>query len=315
MSMSARKTSPRLDSSLLRSRLKLKHLQSEALLTTHHPEAVKQLLTSGVRPGDIRDHARRLLTSGIITASLFLTPGQPTALASLPDSAQHEPLVSPLDLNHAIQEKLSEILPPESVPLTPDQEQQVSGLLHQIYGLHATAHMEGNQLNTSYGFMGAEQHLPRYPGDSINAHETHQASGMTPGRGAWGYFAPSKQALTPELVQMEKYYVAVQTLYLPDWSVRLAYLRDWYKFRKVVVVNPANGRLIVAAVADSGPAAWTGKSFGGSPEVMDYLRLKDGKAKTPVVLFFVDDAQNQVPFGPLEYNLEASPPLLSSSII
>ena len=83
----------------------------------------------------------------------------------------------------------------------------------------------------------------------------------------------------------EKYYVAVQTLYLPDWTTRLAYLRDWYKYRKVVVTNPVNGKTIIAVVDDSGPSWWTGKHFGGSPEIMAYLGLNVGMQKGPVVLF------------------------------
>ena len=62
-----------------------------------------------------------------------------------------------------------------------------------------------------------------------------------------------------------------------------------------------NGNAVVADIADSGPAAWTGKQFGGSPEVMNYLggsRYKKG----PVTVFFVDDPKNRVPLGPVEYN-------------
>jgi hypothetical protein len=93
----------------------------------------------------------------------------------------------------------------------------------------------------------------------------------------------------------------VQTLYLPDWEVRHRYLVGWYKYRKVLIVNTNNGNAVVAAIADAGPAAWTGKHFGGSPEVMDYLggsRYKKG----PVILFFVDDPENKIPLGPYEYN-------------
>jgi hypothetical protein len=113
------------------------------------------------------------------------------------------------------------------------------------------------------------------------------------------------------MIQQEKYYVAVQTLYLPDWNTRLAYLRDWYKYRKVVLVNPKNGKVIVAVVADSGPGASTGKHFGGSPEVMEYLHMFDGKQRSGVVLFFVDDPDDKIPLGPLEQNLERGPALLT----
>ena len=166
--------------------------------------------------------------------------------------------------------------------------------------------MEGEHLNTTYGYIGAEQHLPRFPGDTVSAHDELQHIGITPGRGAWGYFAPSRAQLTDDVIQKEKYYAVVQTMYLPDWERRLTYLRDWYKYRKVIVVNTENGKAVVAAIADSGPAVWTGKQFGGSPEVMNELggpRYKKGK----VLLFFVDDPQNQVPLGPVDYFRSAKP--------
>ena len=68
-----------------------------------------------------------------------------------------------------------------------------------------------------------------------------------------------------------------------------------------MIVNTQNGNAIIASIADSGPAAWTGKHFGGSPEVMNYLggiRYKKG----PVIIFFIDDPENKIPLGPVEYN-------------
>ena len=107
--------------------------------------------------------------------------------------------------------------------------------------------------------------------------------------------------MTKEDYLREKYYVAVQTLYLPDWHKRWNYLKDWYKYRKVIVVNPENGAGVVAVVGDSGPASWTGKHFGGSPEVMNVLGGPKYRAGR-VLLFFVDDAENKVPLGPVDYS-------------
>jgi hypothetical protein len=284
----------------LRDRLKLRTFQSENLLTVGHSQAVGLLKSAGIRPGDIRRHARRLLASGAVAVQAALM------------AASDSPLVSSLDLQHTLIEQLKNILPPQPDPLNPTQEEQIRELLHQIYGIRAVAELEGNRLNRSYGLIGAEQHLPRYPGDSVGQHDAVQQSGITPGKGAWGYFAYSRDQLTADLIAKEKYYVAVQTLYLPDWSTRLAYLRDWYKYRKVAVINPQNGKLVIAVIADSGPAAWTGKHFGGSPEVMDYLQMKDGKQRGSVILFFIDDPADQIPLGPMEYNLEKGPPLLAS---
>ena len=144
--------------------------------------------------------------------------------------------------------------------------------------------------------------MPRFPGDSVSQHEkTEQTAGITPGRGAWGYFAPSKEAVTEDIVAKEKYYVAVQTLYLPDWNSNWVELKEWYKYRKVIVTNTENGKTIVCDIADSGPANWTGKQFGGSPEVMTYLGLRTGMQKGTVIMMFVNDPENEIPLGPVSY--------------
>jgi hypothetical protein len=294
-----------LDTAQLRSKLKLKHLSSESVLQAHHPSTVKLLESSGIKPGKLRSHAQKLLTSTVLAGSLLLAPGQSLSTqAALPQAAITK-TISAEDMRLKIMDEMDVILPKDSSwKLNSQQEAQVSDILHSTFGIHASAELEGNKLNNSYGLIGAEQHLPRFPGDTAQNHGQFVNSGITPGRGAWGYFAYSRAELTPDLVEKERYYVAVQTLYLPDWSTRLAYLRDWYKYRKVVVTNPSNGRTIVAVIADAGPAAWTGKHFGGSPEVMAYLGLNVGKQKGAVTLFFVDDPQDKVPLGPLEYNLE-----------
>lgn len=284
---------PVLNSDLLRSKLKLRHIQAQNLLTSRHP------------------HIAKFLAAGVATTTLLSSPIMQLSVRSLLPAASVVSQTMPHDLQLSLKDSLVDILPKSVESLNSEQEQNISRLLHQTFGLHASAELEGNKLNHSYGLIGAEQHLPRYPGDTIDQHDAYQVAGITPGLGAWRYFAPSKSLMTPDLVAKERYYVAVQTLYLPDWTTRLAYLRDWYKYRKVVLVNPKNGKAIIAVVGDAGPAAWTGKHFGGSPEVMGYLEMKDGRQKGPVVLFFVDDPDNKVPLGPLDYNLE-SPYLLTS---
>lgn len=240
----------------IRAKLKVKHLNSQQRLN-------KFLLTSA------------------FAGTLFL------AAPAIPALSAPEQIHFDVKLNSRQQFllDLQKITDPQN------QEQEISDIYLKNFNLKAYAKYEGERLNRSYGQIGAEQHLPRFPGDTAEQHGQFIQSGITPGKGAWGY--------VPD-VEKEKYYVAVQTLYLPDWTTRLAYLRDWYKYRKVVVTNPVNGKTIIAVVADSGPSWWTGKHFGGSPEVMAYLGLNVGMQKGPVVLFFVDDPSDKIPLGPLE---------------
>lgn len=291
-----------------RNKLKLRHLEAKRSFEEKHSHAKSFFDAQGLDLGKIRQHATRLLTAGSLGGALLLSPGKAKAEAlPLP-----QPLVQALEASGAVLtsepkqwlvDKLRHLLPPIAgrLPyLDRAEEKAVEQILEKATGVPARSTVEGEHLNTTYGYTGYEQHLPRFPGDTILQHGQFREAGMTASRGAFGWFVPSKSQMTAEDVMREKYYVAVQTLYLPDWDRRWKYLKDWYKWRKVIVVDPENGNAVVAVVGDAGPAAWTGKHFGGSPEVMNALggpRYRKGR----VLLFFVDDSENKIPLGPVDY--------------
>jgi len=295
----------KVDFEYLRGRLKLKHLEAKRKFSQKYPHVEKFLKEKGIEVGKIREHSAKIIGAGALTGTLLLTP--PGDAKALPPPAEILEKVKAKTAKASelpqklLVETLGESLPPKTRPLTRNEEKYLEQIFENLIGVKARATLEGEHLNTTYGLIGAEQHLKRFPGDTIAGHKPFLKEGIAPGLGAWGYFARSKSELTPALEETERWYAVVQTLYLPDWNSRQPYLRDWYKHRKVLIVNTQNGNAVVAAIADSGPAAWTGKVFGGSPEVMEYLggpRYKKG----PVVLFFVDDPNNKVPLGPVEYN-------------
>lgn len=203
---------------------------------------------------------------------------------------------------------LGKILPKEMRPLTTEEETKVAAVLSKDYGMNVTAEVNGLRLNRSYGLIGAEQHLARYPGDTMESHfdgnaedsNKYYSSGMAPGLGAWGYFATSRAAMTEEDDMREKYYIAVQTFLSPDFNSKVGEYRDFYKFRKMLVVNPQNGKATVAVIGDAGPAEWTGKHLGGSPEVMKHLERVDGSARGPVLYYFIEDPNDEIPLGPID---------------
>lgn len=297
-----------LNSEQLRNKLKVRNQISETKLLKNHPEATKFFEKYQLRPGKIREHAARLLTSGALAGSLLLSPALPltaTPFISLQSDQNYSSLDAPGQLRFKLRQTVADSIPPiGDWKLSEGQEKKISDALAETFGVQAKAELDGHRLNNAYGRMGAEQHLPRFPGDNVSLHDELQEKGITPGLGAWGYFAYSKGDMTPELYAAEKWYVAVQTLYLPDWTTNTRELADWYKHRRVVVVNPASGKTVVAAIADAGPAQWTGKHFGGSPEVMQYLGINHGMQNHPVLLFFLDDPKKEVPLGPLEYNVK-----------
>jgi hypothetical protein len=280
----------RIDTEFLRNKLKLKSLEAKDSLSLKYPHVKKFFEDRGIDLGKIRQHSAKIISAGALAGTLLFS--SPLGIGTNPNATEiarnaDEPTQA------GLLDMINNILPQKVGPLTRSQEKTLEQVFQNTIGVSARASLEGEHLNTTYGYIGAEQNLMRYPGDSV--------SDMAPGRGAWGYFAPSKSALTPDLIEKEKWYAVVQTLYLPDWDRRLVYLRDWYKYRKVLIVNTVNGNAVVADIADSGPAAWTGKHFGGSPEVMEALggpRYKKGA----VVIFFVDDPEHKVPLGPVDYN-------------
>jgi len=51
--------------------------------------------------------------------------------------------------------------------------------------------------------------------------------------------------------------------------------KDWYKEKEVLVTNKKNGKQIVASILDSGPAIWTGRVGGLSPEAFDAIGARN----------------------------------------
>lgn len=305
----------------LRNKLKLKNFQEEKTLYENFPRAKRIFDERKVSIKNIRAHSAKLLGAGILSGSFLL--GTPSATKSLPQP--HE-IFNYSDLNDAfadlkiktqiLTDTFEKLLPDSVRPLSRNEEKILEYVVKDLTGIAVKASLEGEHLNTTFGMIGAEQHLRRFPGDNILIHgdDQYKKSDLAPGLGAWGYFSKSKESLTPSLEEAEKWYAVVQTLYLPDWSTRQPYLKNWYKYRKVMIINVENGNAIICSIGDSGPAAWTGKHFGGSPEVMDYLggvKYKKGK----VLVLFVDDPENKIPLGPVEYGKIPSLENTLSSII
>lgn len=252
------------------------------------------------------DNSRQLAVGSLGGLLLLASPHTPLIASTSTQALGSEQQVLPVDKKTSLVSDLSEVLPSTVRELTDDEEKRVSDVLSRIFGFHVVPELDGKRLNRSYGLIGLEQHLARFPGDNMSIHfDTEEeardfySDGMAPGLGAWGYFAPSREELTQKDKMREKYYIAVQTFLVPDYNERVAEYRDFFKYRKMLVVNPENGKAMVVVIGDAGPAEWTGKHLGGSPEVMKHLERVDGIARGPVLYFFIDDADDTIPLGPV----------------
>lgn len=268
---------------------------------------------SNIQSNFLEKHKESLktLAFGSLGGLILLAP--PSQLPIKQDLiVSRDDVLQGFDENVLLAEQLQEKTPKEVRSLDLKEEKEITEILSRNFGFNVVSEIDNIKLNKSYGVIGGEQHLYRYPGDTVYAHADstsdwakYGGAGIAPGLGAWGYFAPSKQEFTEVDKQKEKYYLAIQTFLTPGYAENVSKYRDFFKFRKMLVVNPKTGQAVVAVIGDAGPAEFTGKHLGGSPEVMDILGLATGPRKGLVLYFFIDDPQDKIPLGPIKVRSQA----------
>lgn len=249
----------------------------------------------------------RKLAMGSLGGLMLLTAPSQFLDGTLHLAQSKQGILEGFDQNVLLAQRLKEILPKEVRPLEKSEEAEIIQVLSKDLSIKVLPEIEGVRLNRNYGLIGGEQHLYRYPGDNLYAHADNSSdwakygdAGIAPGLGAWGYFVSSKSEFSEKDKQRERYYLAIQTFLAPGFAENVARYRDFFKFRKIIVVNPQTGQAVVAVIGDAGPAEFTGKHLGGSPEVMDELGLAGGPRKGAVLYFFIDDPKDTIPLGPMK---------------
>ncbi len=260
-----------------------------------HKAAKRFFTKTSLLAYNLREKSTRLLAGAGLTGALLMSGVNLPALLA----PRHAASIRSVSVSQTLKNSLGPITPHAPTKLENGEAKTIEDVILASTGLPARVTLDGQQLNHQVGYIGYEQHLRRYPGDTLLDHDDEQIAGIAPGLGAWGYFARSQSQFTTQDYLREKWYSVAQTLYLPNWNQDFVKLRDWYKYRKILVVNPVNGTAVVTVLGDAGPAHWTGKQFGGSPEVMKALNLHLGPRKGLVLFLFLDDPENQIPLGPV----------------
>ena len=264
-----------------------------------HQTAKKFFTKSVLIAHDLRQKSSHLLAGAGLIGALITMPAPKSLALAPPPSQVSQPAENALTVRQKLRSSLQDLLPHQPAKLVPDLASRVEQIISENTHISVKAVLEDQTLNHHLGYMGFEQHLSRFPGDSLAQHDEIQEAGLAPGRGAFGYFAKDRSLFTTREYLREKYYCGVQTLDMENWNQDHRFLKDWYAFRKMMVVNPVNGLAIICDIGDAGPADWTGKQFGGSPEIMQALDLNKGPRKGLVLMLFVDDPNNQIPLGPI----------------
>jgi len=239
-----------------------KHLKSKWL--KRHNDLEKRILEKHRESFDWLSQNSKQLAVGSL-AGLFLLANPVSAQLPSSISAVLSPSTNTnLGKNTFLIYDLSSVLPEKVRPLTSEEEAKVSQILTRDFKLDIVSEIGGKRLNTTYGLIGQEQHLARFPGDNIYIHfkssqeaQDFWSYGMAPGLGAWGYFTNSQSAMTEAIALREKYYIAVQTFLAPGFDQNPGEYLNFFKYRKMLVVNPQNGKAVVAVIGDSGHEIFT----------------------------------------------------------
>jgi len=190
----------KVDADFYRNKLKLKRFEAERKLSDRYPDFSAALKRQKVDLAKLREHSSKLISAGVLAGTLMLLNPQEkkiTPLTSLAENLKEgKNKIGQSNLREILVSNLKAILPERPRPLLPAEEGVLESLFRQVFGLKATATLDNQHLNTTYGLIGKEQHLRRYPGDSLKEHGEDKLileEGMAPGLGAWGYFAPSRE--------------------------------------------------------------------------------------------------------------------------
>lgn len=212
------------------------------------------------------------------------------------DSLQFSSLIT-AEEHQVVMEKMVDLVQSKPGHFSHQDELYLEQQLQDLLGFEVVAELEGHRLPQTVGTMAALPHLRRYPTDTLKKHDTCQEAGWAAVRSGFGWFTELGQ-LTSSGVEREKYHFAIHADFLSSWDTDRESCREWFKFRKMVMVNPIAKRAVVGVVGDVGPSDWMQYQFGGSPEVVRQGRVWDLDTQGHVLLLFVNDPDDRVPLGP-----------------
>lgn len=178
--------------------------------------------------------------------------------------------------------------------------------------------LSSQKLRTLLGPYGAPVYLPAYSGKTareqhlwLSSGESashHYAVSGTPtnynGQNCRNGMAGGYGAFGQSSVYRERYYVNMRWLYAQwyqdgEGNTKVRNLdpimKSWHRHKKLIVTNPLTHLSVVVSIEESGPAIWTGRVSGLSPEAMAAI-----KTYTNDNLTYYWAGSQSVPLGPIK---------------
>ncbi|NCN82842.1 MAG: hypothetical protein GW947_02635 [Candidatus Pacebacteria bacterium] len=163
-------------------------------------------------------------------------------------------------------------------------EQQVSDLL----GFEISSSLDGQRLTHSFGKMQALDEFTLQP-TQFETVASVRGAAIKRGRPSLGW---DKQFLDKNEKQ---YLLANHLVLLEDWHQKYAHYKNWYKWRKLLLINPFNRIAVVVELASYTLPNPMQFQFGGSPDLIRASQAWSPEAQGLVCVFFIPDAVNSKP--------------------
>ncbi len=115
-------------------------------------------------------HARHIAATSLGSLMLLSTPGLSVATAPAELAPADQTTVgASSSKNSLLASELIDKLPKDMEKLNKEQDDAVTTLIKKDLGVEVKAEIDNKRLSRTYGVIGGEQHLYRYPGDTVFA--------------------------------------------------------------------------------------------------------------------------------------------------
>lgn len=269
---------------------------SQETLQQSHPVIQQWLETTGLTVDDLRktsENAPEYQSSpNVVETSVSQQLNQ--------DSQQDVELLHTITLeeHQAIIYKLREVAKLNPGDLEQDDLLYLEQQLSDIFGFEVTSKLDDHKLPFTLGTMAAAPHQRRYPKDKLGEHNRYPEAGMTQTRSSFGWMLEAGQ-LSATATKQEQYGLSLPLAYLPEWQQDYSQLKDWYRYRKMLVINPFELKAIIASVINIDLVSTLKYQFAGTPELIRAGFIWSPKASGRVLVFFINDEPDNIKVGPI----------------
>lgn len=180
------------------------------------------------------------------------------------------------------------VLPPAplDVQLGLYLEQQIA----ELTGVEVTTVLETHQLPQQMGIIKSLPHQKCHPTDTLTAHIHVLEAGFSEKRSRYGW----------QYDQNDEYSLSLPLMQFPIPEGERETYKQWYKYRKMLVINPIERKAVVAKVTDIQFFPSHKYQFGGSPELIRAVRAWSPQSLGRVLLFYIPK-NNTHPCGPVAF--------------